>query len=304
MNDTEISNIRSKKIKKSNVFIQKSKFELSAQAQKAILFLISQVKTSDNEFQVCQFSIGEFCKICGICDSGSNYRELENTVKAIADKYSLWVPINGKEKLVRWVESAEIDPCNRTIGLRLNKELSEHLLHLSQNFTVYELSRVLAFKSKYSIRGYELICSIHYHPEETHVHTFTLNELRDRLGVDADAKSYLLYKNFKSRILNPVISEINNVSEKMVTFTEIKRGQTVTALEFTIRTKPEVIRETTLDRPRRQPATPATAPGKRSTALRQKKPTKGDSGSEFASLADIAKVQGRLTQTETDIPTN
>ena len=236
----KIYQLKNNQVKKSNILIQKSKFELSAQAQKAILYLVAQIKTSDDEFHPFQFQIEEFCQACGIdlCN-GKNYQNLKNTLKSIADKYSLWVPISGEERLIRWVEEVSINQNSGLIRIKLNRELSEHLLHLSQNFTVYELSRVLAFKSKYSIRGYELICSVHYHPEETHVHTFAVDDLRDRLGVDTNAKSYLLFKNFKNRILNPVISEINNVSEKTIAVTEIKQGRRVVALEFTISTKPE-----------------------------------------------------------------
>ena len=240
--DNKVVQIKNNRVRKSNILIQKSKFELSAQAQKAILYLVAQIKTSDDELQPFQFQIEEFCQACGIdLDNGKNYRNLKNTLKSIADKYSLWVPINGEERLIRWVEEVSINQRSGTIRIKLNRELSEHLLHLSKNFTVYELSRVLAFKSKYSIRGYELICSVHYHPEETHVHIFTVDDLRDRLGVDTDAKSYLLFKNFKNRILNPVISEINDVSEKIITVSEIKQGRTVVALEFTISTKPEFL---------------------------------------------------------------
>ena len=240
--NNNIYQIRNNQVKKSNILIQKSKFELSAQAQKAILYLVAQIKTNDDEFYPFQFQIEEFCQACGIdLDNGKNYRNLKNTLKSIADKYSLWVPISGEERLIRWVEDVSINQNSGIIRIKLNRELSEHLLHLSKNFTVYELSRVLAFKSKYSIRGYELICSVHYHPEETHVHIFTIDDLRNRLGVDADAKSYLLFKNFKNRILNPVISEINDISEKIVAVAEIKQGRTVVALEFTISTKPEFL---------------------------------------------------------------
>ena len=240
--DNKIYQIKNNHVKKSNILIQKSKFELSAQAQKALLYLVAQIKTSDNEFHPFQFQIDEFCQTCGIdLSNGKNYQNLKNTLKSIADKYSLWVPISGEERLIRWVEEVAINQNSGIIRIKLNRELSEHLLNLSNNFTVYELSRVLAFKSKYSIRGYELICSVHYHPEETHVHTFTVDDLRDRLGVDANSKSYLLFKNFKNRILNPVIFEINNVSEKTIFVSEIKQGRKVVALEFTISTKPEFI---------------------------------------------------------------
>ena len=293
--DNNVYQIRNNQVKKSNILIQKSKFELSAQAQKAILYLVAQIKTNDDEFYPFQFQIEEFCQACGIdLDNGKNYRNLKNTLKSIADKYSLWVPISGEERLIRWVEEVSINQNSGIIRIKLNRELSEHLLHLSKNFTVYELSRVLAFKSKYSIRGYELICSVHYHPEETHVHIFTIDDLRNRLGVDADAKSYLLFKNFKNRILNPVISEINDISEKIVAVAEIKQGRTVVALEFTISTKPEFLQTDAEIRSRPQ-----------QTERKKKRSSKKNQGLIFSSmrdaLSDIQKIQTHLIPSDDEL---
>ena len=293
--DNNVYQIRNNQVKKSNILIQKSKFELSAQAQKAILYLVAQIKTNDDEFYPFQFQIEEFCQACGIdLDNGKNYRNLKNTLKSIADKYSLWVPISGEERLIRWVEDVSINQNSGIIRIKLNRELSEHLLHLSKNFTVYELSRVLAFKSKYSIRGYELICSVHYHPEETHVHIFTIDDLRNRLGVDADAKSYLLFKNFKNRILNPVISEINDISEKIVAVAEIKQGRTVVALEFTISTKPEFLQTDAEIQPRPQ-----------QTERKKKGASKKNHGLIFSSmgdaLSDIQKIQTHLIPSDDEL---
>ena len=295
--DNKIYQIKNNHVKKSNILIQKSKFELSAQAQKALLYLVAQIKTSDDEFHPFQFQIDEFCQTCGIdLSNGKNYQNLKNTLKSIADKYSLWVPISGEERLIRWVEEVAINQNSGIIRIKLNRELSEHLLNLSQNFTVYELSRVLAFKSKYSIRGYELICSVHYHQEETYVHTFTVDDLRDRLGVDANSKSYLLFKNFKNRILNPVIFEINNVSEKTVSVSEIKQGRKVVALEFTISTKPEFIQSDVEINPYHQKTMHQKIDKKNKRNWKN-----SNVRSNFDVLSDIQKIQTHLVPADEKI---
>ena len=58
--------VRNYKIIKSNELIQKSKYELSAQEQKIIMYLISKVKPDDEAFITMDFDIIEFCCVCGI----------------------------------------------------------------------------------------------------------------------------------------------------------------------------------------------------------------------------------------------
>ena len=65
---------RDKLVVKANELIQKSRFNLSLQQQKIILYLISQIDRNDKEFKLYSFSIQHFCKVCGnfteneVCD--------------------------------------------------------------------------------------------------------------------------------------------------------------------------------------------------------------------------------------------
>ena len=69
--------VKDQKVIKSNDLIQRSRFDLSLQEQKIILYLISQITPYDEEFQLYEFSIADFCKICGIDHtSGGNYADL------------------------------------------------------------------------------------------------------------------------------------------------------------------------------------------------------------------------------------
>lgn len=79
--------IRENTIIKANELIQKSRFSLSLQQQKIVLYLISQFTPYDEDFKLYNFSIAEFCRVCGITlDSGKNYSDLKAAIKEIADK--------------------------------------------------------------------------------------------------------------------------------------------------------------------------------------------------------------------------
>lgn len=239
MEDTSYLDIRNKTVRKANELIQKSRFSLSLQQQKIVLYLISQITPYDDDFKLYEFSIIEFCKVCGIdYDNGKNYIDLKNAIKEIADK-SLWITLSeDKETLVRWIEKPYINPKEGIIKIRIDKDMKPFLLHLKQNFTTYELVYTLYFKSKYTIRLYELIKSIHFHELNIYKRKYTIEELKRLL----DANSYDLYKNFKARVLLPSIKEINLFSDKDLSFIEIKKNKKVIAIEFEISTKSVVER--------------------------------------------------------------
>lgn len=230
---------RSKSVVKANELIQKSRFSLSLQQQKMVLYLISKIEPQDEDFKLYEFSIAEFCKVCGIdYQSGRNYELLKEQIKALRDK-SLWVMLdNGEETTLSWIEKPYISKKNGIIKVRLDKDMKPYLLQLKKQFTSYELIWTLRFDSKYSTRLYELIKSIHYHENQPYTRSYSLDELRKVLG----AENYTVYQDFKKRALLPAIEEVNKYSDKHIEYSVIKNGRSVVGVEFTITTKPPVER--------------------------------------------------------------
>lgn len=225
--------LRDETVVKANDLIQKSRFSLTAQQQKIILFLISQIQPWDKEFKLYEFSILEFCKIIGIEKNGRNYNELKDQIQKIADK-SIWVRLpNGKQTLLRWIERPYIDDNSGIIQIKLDELMKPYLLQLKSMFTSYELIYTLMMKSRYSIRLYELIKSIHYHELDEYKKTYELDEIRHIL----DADTYQQYKDFNRRVLKKACEEINTLTDKIVTYEPVLSGRKTTAIEFTIKSK-------------------------------------------------------------------
>lgn len=226
--------LRDKTVVKANDLIQKSRFDLTLQQQKMLLFLISQVDPYDEEFKVYEFSIQEFCRVCGIdVASGKNYQDVKQCIKDIADK-SVWITLDGDEEtLLRWIEKPYINNRSGLIRIRLDEDMKPYLLQLKENFTRYELIYTLYFKSKYSIRLYELCKSIHYRELEEYRRIFTVDELKKILG----GETYEQYRDFKRRVLDVAVNEINNYSDKIISYETIKKGKAVVAIELAIQSK-------------------------------------------------------------------
>ncbi len=225
---------RNKMVVKANDLIQKSRFDLSLQQQKIILYLISQIQPIDKEFKLYEFSVVDFCKVCGIDpESGDKYKDIKKAIKDIADK-SIWIKTEyDEETLLRWVEKPYINRNSGTIKIKLDADMKPYLLQLKSNFTQYELIYTLRFRSKYSIRLYELIKSIHYKDIVEYKRAFSVEKLKELLN----GENYNQYKDFKKRVLIPSINEINANSDKEISINELKRGNRVEYIELIVKSK-------------------------------------------------------------------
>lgn len=144
------------------------------------------------------------------------------------DKYRIWW-----ETLLRWVEKPYINRNSGTIKIKLDGDMKPYLLQLKSNFTQYELIYTLRFRSKYAIRLYELIKSIHYKDIVEYKRAFKVEKLKELLN----GENYKEYRDFKKRVLIPSINEINNNSDKNITLNELKRGNKVEYIELIVESK-------------------------------------------------------------------
>ena len=112
------------------------------------------------------------------------------------------------------------------------------LLQLKKQYTRYQLIYTLRFKSKYSIRLYEYIKSVHYNELSTYQQIISIGELKRIMG----AEIYDETRDFKRKSLNPAVKEINKYSDKDLIVEEIKKGRKITHLNLIISTKDAMTR--------------------------------------------------------------
>lgn len=229
-------------VRKANEIIIKSRFSLSTQQQKILLFLISKIKPTDNNLDYYYFDIKEFCDICGIAKKGNNYNDIKQQISDIADK-SIWLELdNDTETLVRWIEKANIKKNDGIIKIKLDEDLKPFLLHLQKNYTQYELIYTLGLKSKYSIRLYEFLKSIHYNKTKPYTTILTIEELKEKL----DATTYIIFRDFNTRVLQITYKEINEKTDLIYNYELIKSGRLTTSIKITVQSKNAIERLKTM----------------------------------------------------------
>ena len=201
-----ITNDRRYFVVKSNNIIQNCSYHLSTQEQKIILYLISKIKPTDKEFESYSFSVVEFCNIYGIdSDNGTNYSNLKSTIKSLTSKSLLVKLKKNTQSLVRWINKAKIIENSGIVEIRLDDDMKPYLLELKNNFTQYELLYTLAMKSQYSIRLYEILKSYEYKKSII----YEVDDLKQILL----AENYTLFGDFKRRVIDVAINEINSLSD-------------------------------------------------------------------------------------------
>jgi len=230
---TELQEKREYKIVKRNDLIQKSRYNLSTQEQKIILYLISKIKPEDTELKLYEFQIKDFCEVCGIdTTSGKNYALLKDTIKNLTDK-SVWVTLdNGDETVVRWIEKPYLNKKSGTIKIKLDKDMKPYLLHLKEKFTKYSLYFTLAMKSRYSIRLYEILKSYQYKNECE----FEIEHLKKMLS----AETYKLFGHFKEKVLEIAMREINDYGDISVKYELERQGRKFHKIKFKMALKYDI----------------------------------------------------------------
>ena len=107
------------------------------------------------------------------------------------------------------------------VTFTFNSTLVPHLLNLNGNYSRAELGSHLSFKTAYSIRLYSMLNSEKYRGTAT----YEINHFKRCIGaydsVSQTAK-YNNFKDFKKRVLNPSIKEINEKSDINVSIEMIR----------------------------------------------------------------------------------
>lgn len=229
MDEEKVQIMRLQKVVKSNAIINKTRYDLSLQQQKILLFVISRIKPEDTELLPQTFTLSELCDVCGISQSFNNFEYIADNIKKISD-ISYWIEINDKLILCRWFQEAVINS-NNLITITLNKFLTPHLLQLREFFTAYEICYIYPMKSKYSIRFYELLKSNSFYGS----YTISVDDLKDKLQ-----SNYARFNNFRTRVLDTAIEEINLYTDLTISYELIKEGKFIESIRFDIREKSDI----------------------------------------------------------------
>lgn len=248
-----VENNRNYMVVKSNTLVLNSRFQYSVSQQKTIAYICSKIKPNTTDIQLEYiFDIQEYLLMIGVESSGNQYALIKETLQSLANK-AMWIPIEDKngqgETLVRWLSNVTIYPKSGQIKIKLDEYLAPYLFDLRKKYLSYGLINILNFRSKYSIRFYELL-KAHYDMKrscsgkkkyETPVIEWVidLDELKHLLMLDTAENSgkFGRYPDFRRKILEVAQKEINALSDMKFDFEPITKGRKTVKIKFLIQHK-------------------------------------------------------------------
>jgi plasmid replication initiation protein len=225
-----------KKVVVQHNALAEARYRLSVRAQKLLIRLLAELDQRNDYFTDIKLSLRDFAKLASGDPGDVLFTEFIDTAKQFMGRFvSITQPrlpgeAEARGLICHWISSIEKNPNEKSITFSFDPKLRPYLLGLSRNFFAFHTLHALNLDSAYSIRLYQWAKSRKYLHRPQQV---TLDELRHFLGtieIDADGvitkESLRRYNDFKKVALQPAVREINQKTDIVITFQEIKQPGT------------------------------------------------------------------------------
>ena len=142
---------------------------------------------------------------------------------------------DGRPVKSRWVQQVKYFDDIGAIEIIFTHAVVSEITRIDgfeQFFTSYLLEQTAELNSVYSIRLYELLIqwrSIGKTP------VFEINQFREQLGLGVN--EYPRMNNFKARVLDLAVNEINKHTDILVGYEQVKAGRVISGFTFTLMQK-------------------------------------------------------------------
>jgi plasmid replication initiation protein len=180
------------------------------------------------------------------CDDKSVYEQLKDGMARLYERSITLISTDDRGLEVvtktRWISQANYINGAGEISFIFAPLLVDYVTRLDKNeFTQYKLSQVGNMTSWYAVRIYELL--VQYLTAGSR--TIRLDELKKILCIEAE---YSSLKNFKARVVDVAIEQINEHTDLSVGYEQIKKGRVVEGFNFKIKRKPQTKKQPVVDR--------------------------------------------------------
>ena len=225
---------------KDNALINAS-YNLELTEQRLIMLAIINAResgqgiTADSKLEI---HASDYAKLFNVSLDAS-YKALREAVNNLFNRqfsYTAEYKRTGKTGVVRsrWVSRIFYVDDLALLEITFAPDVVPLVTRLEEHFTSYQAKQVAHLTSKYAVRLYELLIAWR---EAGKVPPIEISEFRNRLGLLDD--EYTAMHNFKKRVLEPSIQQINEHTDITVTYEQHKKGRTISGFSFRLKQKPQ-----------------------------------------------------------------
>lgn len=185
------------------------------------------------------------------CDPSTSYSSLKSACESLYEADFVWNDIDakGRKKVnkSRFVQRASYSEDGGYIEIMFGNDVIPLITRLSEQYTEYELAQIKDLNSIYALRIFEMLMQwsgIGKTP------VIKLEDLRGRLGIEEG--QYKQMSNFKIRVLDFAVKEINDNTNVTVEYSQEKEGRTIIGFIFKFKIK-KAAKAKTIKMPERDP---------------------------------------------------
>lgn len=209
-------------------------FNLSAVEQKVMLLGIANARdlkelTSETPVKVTvQNYIDQFG-----ADSKSAYSQIKEAVDHLFNRYFTYFnPQVDDYTRSRWVYETTYMNEKGFVYIFFTPIVIKMIHTLESHFTKYHLDQVSNFKSKYSLRIFELVIKW---LNVGITQKYEITDFRRKLGLENNEYTSIAY--LKRDVIDKAVKEINSKSDLNISYEQFKDGRTITHIQFKVQKK-------------------------------------------------------------------
>lgn len=230
-------------IVKSNKLVEAS-YKLSQAEFNLLNIVFTQLNdgkegnTGNWMFADFKVTASEYSQIYNV-DISTAYEDLQRASQNLFQRYFKYE--NGLDKnpkyveIVesRWVSKIKYSKQGGYVTVVLTDDVLDMVGMLKERFTQYYLQHTVGFTSIYAKRLYEMI--VRWRGMGKKSPKISVIDLRYQLGIDDN--QYTLMADFKKRVLDTAMQQINDHSNITASYEQIKKGRSIIAFTFAFKDK-------------------------------------------------------------------
>ena len=165
----------------------------------------------------------------------NGYKRMKEAEETLFNRRFSYIDDDGKVIKSRWIQQVKYLDDEGAIELVFTLAVVNGISRINgaeDFFTSYLLEQTASMDSIYSVRLYELLVQWKAAKQTP---MFELGKFRDQLGVEAS--EYKAMCDFKKRVLQVAVDEINEKSDIKISYEQVKKGRSIAGFKFKVLVK-------------------------------------------------------------------
>ncbi|MEI5792613.1 replication initiation protein RepM [Staphylococcus aureus] len=221
-------------VKKDNALINAA-YTLSLAEQRLILLSSAQADGDADELKDITIYAEQYAEAFKVSRQAA-YMALKDAADSLFERRFSYERLTPRGNIStakrRWVGGVDYVENEGRIVLQYHKDVIPLLCELKNKFTLYALEQVADLTSVHAVRLYELLIAWRSTGKTP---VYELAEFRRKLGIEPD--EYPRMTNFKQRVLDPAVAQINAHTDITAAYEQHKRGRSITGFSFSFTVK-------------------------------------------------------------------